>query len=164
MRRRYFVTCGIVLLTIGPVIGLAQIKTQASLDAEQPAPTAQETLAPPTQAPAETTAESAAAQPASLVYIGPEGGFLLHPGKSRGIFRWSGTYWANSISFALEDANYWVYRLDGTNGWFAFGKNASGGTFVVWKGLTGNNNQIVWQDMPNGWMRASRGAASGNMN
>jgi hypothetical protein len=110
----------------------------------------------------EARAEAVAVQPNRLVYVGPEGSFLLHPGKSHGVFRWAGQHWANSTSYSFEDANYYYYQLVGTNGWFAFGKVASGGTYLVWKGL-GTASNIQWQDLPGGWMRATRGPAVGNL-
>jgi hypothetical protein len=131
--------------------------------AQEAAPTIERIEAPSSPAPSPPAdAAAAAAEPTKLVYVGPEGSFLLHPGKSRGIFRWSGTHWANSNSYYSQDGSYYYYRLVGTNGWFAFGKNPTGGTYVIFKG-TGQASSIAWQDLPNGWMRATRGPAVGNL-
>jgi hypothetical protein len=147
----------LLVATIGTI-------TYAQQTAQEAPPTIQRTEAPPSSAPStEDAAAAAAAEPSRLVYVGPEGSFLLHPARSRGIFRWSGQHWSNSTSYHSEDANYYYYQLAGTNGWFAFGKNPSGGTYLIWKGL-GPNTGIVWQDLPNGWMRATRGPAIGNLN
>jgi hypothetical protein len=133
--------------------------------AQEAAPSIERIEAPssPAPSPSADAAAAAAAEPTKLVYVGPEGGFLLHPGRSHGIFRWSGQHWANSTAYYSQDANYYYYQLVGTNGWFSFGKNPTGGTYVIFKGL-GPPASIVWQDLPNGWMRATRGPAVGNLN
>jgi hypothetical protein len=165
MRRQFCGVCAATLLVLVYSVSMAQESVERSgAAAQQSAPTLEEVTRPSTQVPSETAPDALAAQPSRLVYVGSEGSFLLNPQRSRGIFRWSGQHWANSISFVFEDANYWMYRLDGSNGWFAFAKNPSGGNFVIWKGLGASSNSITWQDQPNGWMRASRGAAVGNLN
>jgi hypothetical protein len=148
-------------------VGLAQksskakeSQTASSESKAAGAPTMEANEAPSSDVPEQPAEEALEAQPLNLVYVGPEGSFLLSGPRSRGIFRWN-SHWATSISYAFEDNSYYVYRMTGSNGWFAFAKNGSGGQYLVWKGLTSGSN-IQWQNTPNGWMHATRGPATGN--
>ena len=93
-----------------------------------------------------------------FIYVGPEGSFLVGHTSSRGTYRFGPHHYNNSLNFAFQDNNYWVYQVNGGTRQFALAKRPAGLLNAIWTRPAPGPAQRWWWF---GW--ASLGPALGNL-